>query len=89
MKWTLILSGGVVGLGLLLGASVEAVAGGQVRYDEGGRPYVVAKRGGKRVRLYCRKAFYGAVQCPKRTQRMQFGPHDRDFAFSQGHQIKR
>ena len=89
MKSALILSCGIVGLGLLLGASVEAAAGGKVRYDERGRPFIVAKQRGKRVRVYCRRAFYGAVQCPAQRKRLRFGPYDRDFAFSQGHQIKR
>lgn len=89
MKWPLALPSGVLALGVLLSATTKVVADAGVDYDQNGRPFVMVKRGGKQVRVYCRKAFYGVYQCPKRGKRLRFGPYDRDFAFSQGHQIKR
>jgi len=89
MKWPVALPHIILAIGILFGASTPVMAGGGVHYDKNGRPYVMATRGGKRIRLYCPKAFYGVYQCPKRGKRLRFGPYDRDFAFSQGHQIKR
>ena len=83
------LQAALIAFGVLLSAPVAAHADDEVRYDRNGRPFVVVMRGGKHARVYCRKAFYGAYQCPTRRKRARFGPYDRDFAFSQGHQIKR
>ena len=89
MKWPVLFHATVLALGILLSATATANADDEVQYDRNGRPYVLVKRGGKHVRVYCRKAFYGAYQCPKKRKRARFGPYDRDFAFGQGHQIKR
>ena len=67
----------------------EAQSASGVRYDRQGRPFVVIRHGGKPVRLYCRKAFYGVVHCPKPRSRLRYGPYDRDFAVSQGYHITR
>ena len=67
----------------------RADAASGVRYDAHGQPYVTAQVNGKTVRLYCRKALYGAVRCPKRAHGLRYGPYDRGFAFSQGYQILR
>ena len=89
MKCTTLLQATLLALGIVVSAPATANADAKVRYDRNGQPYVVMKRGGKHARVYCRKAFYGAYQCPKTRKRARFGPYDRDFAFSQGHQIKR
>ena len=89
MKWLVALPHIILATGILFSASTSTMAGGGVHYDKNGRPYVMATRGGKHVRHYCRKALYGVYKCPKRGKRLRFGPYDQDFAFSQGHQIKR
>lgn len=89
MKWSVFLPAAVLALGILLSAPGAANAGSDIKYDKDGRPYVVVKRGGKHVRSYCRKAFFGVYRCPGKRQRARYGPYDRDFAFGQGYQIKR
>ena len=89
MNWPVALPAAIFAWSILLGAPGAAIAGSEVQYEKDGRPYVVVKRGGKHVRAYCRKAFFGVYRCPGKRQRLRYGPYDRDFAFGQGHQIKR
>lgn len=88
MKRMISLSG-LLAAGLLLAVSASVSAAGGVYYDAQGRPFVVSQHGGKQTRHYCQKALYGELKCPQVRWQPQFGPHSRDFAFSQGHQIQR
>ena len=86
MKRTLSLAG-LVALGIFAGVQIGGAKAAPVLYDAHGRPYVIVKKGKKQVRVYCRKGFYGVVQCPSPRSHLRYGPYERDFAFSQGYHI--